>query len=221
VSWTWYAVPLSLRDNKSLSPAEKLTLGTLLSFRNVKTNDAFPSLDTLEETTGYSRPLLCRTIKSLEKKGIIKTIKTPGRVSVYELIDPAMLEDLKTVSRPEKCEERSENPVTSARKHSSARQPPIEITEEIESMFPKFKKDVLLSFLKAVGESTGYKEEKLLQAALSEYKYGLEQEQRRKRTKVPIADLCGFLMTDIRRGNLTEERIKRLFSEPPEESEGF
>jgi hypothetical protein len=70
-----------------MSPVSKSLYPTIKSFANWQTGSTFPSIDTLEEYSGLSRPSVLKGLKELEDLGYIRSQKTPGRSSQYTLVE--------------------------------------------------------------------------------------------------------------------------------------
>lgn len=75
----------SLWHDKRLTGNEKLVLISLLRHYNTEKRRAWPSLNTIAKECVCSRVVVWQTLKTLEEKGFIKTEKTTGKVTFYEL----------------------------------------------------------------------------------------------------------------------------------------
>ena len=76
-----------------MSPVSKSLYPTIKSFSNWQTGSTFPSIDTLEEYSGLSRPSVMKGLKELEDLGYIRSKKTPGRPTLYTLIEKFDIKD--------------------------------------------------------------------------------------------------------------------------------
>lgn len=68
-------VPNETLDDKDLEMRDKLIYAYLKKHYNHKTNDSFPSLDTLVKESGISKPTVIKCISNLEKAGYISVSK--------------------------------------------------------------------------------------------------------------------------------------------------
>lgn len=97
-----------LWDDKRLTGNEKLVLISLLRHYNAEKRRAWPSLNTISEECDFSRVTAWQTLKTLEQKGFIKTEKSAGKVTYYELraeIEPVQNFNGYTHSESERVEE--------------------------------------------------------------------------------------------------------------------
>lgn len=67
------------------TPTQKLVLLALADHHNAKTDACFPSAARLVDRTGLSRATVFRTIKLLERKGILAISRIDGRPNSYTL----------------------------------------------------------------------------------------------------------------------------------------
>lgn len=77
-------------DCKLLTGEEKIIFLVLKRFLNVKTNngDVYPTIQTIQEMTGWSKKTVVKYIKSLEQKGIVKkTRQGLNKPNIYILSD--------------------------------------------------------------------------------------------------------------------------------------
>ena len=70
-----------------MSPASKALYPTIKAFTNWKDGRSFPSLDTLQEYSGLTRPSVIKGLKELEGLGYIQSKKKPGKQTIYKLIE--------------------------------------------------------------------------------------------------------------------------------------
>jgi hypothetical protein len=87
---TWFHVFHSLLKGKAwaaMSAPAKIVYITAKAFVNWRTGAAFPSLDTLAEYSGLSRPAITKGLKELEKLGHIRAKKTAGKKTVYTVLE--------------------------------------------------------------------------------------------------------------------------------------
>jgi DNA-binding transcriptional regulator YhcF (GntR family) len=75
-----------------LGPYAFTTLVAIKVHTNFKTGEAFPSIDTLCGQTGISRPVIIKSIKTLENEGYLEKARV-GRKSVYTLKEKIQLTD--------------------------------------------------------------------------------------------------------------------------------
>jgi hypothetical protein len=87
---TWFHVFHELIKSKSwagMSSPAKIIYVTAKAFVNWKSGTAFPSLDTLEEYSGLSRPSVTKALKELGKLGHLRAEKSPGKKTIYSLVE--------------------------------------------------------------------------------------------------------------------------------------
>ena len=87
---TWFHVFHALLRSKGwaeMSPTAAKIYITAKGFVNWKTGAAFPSLDTLEEYSGLSRPTITKALKELEALGHIRSAKTIGKKTIYTMLE--------------------------------------------------------------------------------------------------------------------------------------
>lgn len=87
---TWFHVFHALLRSKGwaeMSPAAAKIYITAKGFVNWKTGAAFPSLDTLEDYSGLSRPTITKALKELEELGHIRSVKTAGKKTIYTMLE--------------------------------------------------------------------------------------------------------------------------------------
>lgn len=82
----WYWANKLVLDHPYFTPATKLVYHALAYFANNKRQSAYPSIVTISKLTGLSRPTVIKAIKSLEKYYFIKTSKSAGKVTEYQLL---------------------------------------------------------------------------------------------------------------------------------------
>jgi DNA-binding transcriptional regulator GbsR (MarR family) len=77
----------------NMSPLAKALYPVIKSFTNWKTGHSFPSIETMEEYSGLSRPSIFKALRELETLGYIRSKKAPGKPSIYTLIEKFEIQD--------------------------------------------------------------------------------------------------------------------------------
>ena len=93
---TWFHVFKELIKSKTwakMSAPAKALYPTIKSFTNWKTGSSFPSVETMEEYSGLSRPSIFKALKELEELGYVRSEKRPGRPTVYTLVEKIEIHD--------------------------------------------------------------------------------------------------------------------------------
>ena len=93
---TWFHVFKELIKSKTwakMSAPAKALYPTIKSFTNWKTGHSFPSVETMEEYSGLSRPSIFKALKELEELGYVRSEKRPGRPTVYTLVEKIEIHD--------------------------------------------------------------------------------------------------------------------------------
>lgn len=96
VDVSWFHVFKELIRSKTwanMSPAAKALYPTIKAFSNQQDGRTFPSLDTLEEYSGLSRPSVTKALQELEQLGYIASDKKPGKKTLYKLIEKFEVHD--------------------------------------------------------------------------------------------------------------------------------
>ena len=75
-------LPNNMTVNEKLKPKDLLVYVTIKKYMNSETLSCFPSLSTIVEKSGVSKPTVLNAIKSLEKYGYIKVSRN-GRNNLY------------------------------------------------------------------------------------------------------------------------------------------
>lgn len=75
-------VPNNMTEEGNLTPKDLLVYTTIKSFMNKDTKDCFPSLETIAEKSGISKPTVIKSIVALENKNYLKVGKR-GRSNLY------------------------------------------------------------------------------------------------------------------------------------------
>lgn len=70
-----------------MSPSAKAIYPVVKSYANWEHGGAFPSIDTLEQYSGVSRPSVVKALKELEELGLLKKVTTRGKGSTYSLVE--------------------------------------------------------------------------------------------------------------------------------------
>lgn len=76
-----------------MTPVAKSLYPVIKSFVNWKTGCSFPSIDTLVEYSGLSKPSVFKGLNELEELGYIRTVKMPGKKTQYTLIEKFQIGD--------------------------------------------------------------------------------------------------------------------------------
>lgn len=87
---SWFHMFKELIKTKTwakMSAPAKALYPTIKAFTNWKDGRSFPSIDTLEEYSGLARASVIKALGELEGLGYISSIKTPGKKTVYKLIE--------------------------------------------------------------------------------------------------------------------------------------
>lgn len=79
-------LPNSFIEDQELTGSEKLVMLSLYRFFNAKQHRAWPSLQTIADCARLKRAWTITTLKSLEQKGYIRTEKSAGKNTKYEII---------------------------------------------------------------------------------------------------------------------------------------
>ena len=82
----WYWTNKQILQNKDINSSDKLTYQALAYFASNTQQKCFPSIPTLEELTGLTRPTIIKSIRRLEGIKVIEVEREQGRVSVYYLL---------------------------------------------------------------------------------------------------------------------------------------
>jgi DNA-binding GntR family transcriptional regulator len=93
---TWFHVFKELIKSKTwarMSAPAKALYPTIKSFTNWKTGSSFPSVETMEEYSGLSRPSIFKALKELEDLGYVRGEKRAGRPTVYTLVEKIEIQD--------------------------------------------------------------------------------------------------------------------------------
>ena len=93
---TWFHVFKELIKSKTwakMSAPAKALYPTIKSFTNWKTGSSFPSVETMEEYSGLSRPSIFKALRELEELGYVRAEKRPGRPTVYTLVEKIEIHD--------------------------------------------------------------------------------------------------------------------------------
>jgi len=80
----------------NMTPIAKSLYPVIKSFVNWKTGCSFPSVDTLVEYSGLSKPSVFKGLNELEELGYIRTVKNPGKKTQYTLIEKFQIGDSAT-----------------------------------------------------------------------------------------------------------------------------
>lgn len=86
--WFWIHKIVLEQYSKLVGAEGILIYNALCCFANGKTNDCFPSLQTLENLTGLSHPTVCKYLKLLETHGliIIENRQEENKSNLYTLV---------------------------------------------------------------------------------------------------------------------------------------
>ena len=79
-------LPNSFIEDQELTGSEKLVMLSLYRFFNAEQHRAWPSLQTIADCARLKRAWTITTLKSLEQKGYIRTEKSAGKNTKYEII---------------------------------------------------------------------------------------------------------------------------------------
>lgn len=93
---SWFHIFKELVRNgtwASLSPNAKAIYPVIKTFVNWESGDAFPSIDTLEQFSGVSRPSVVKALKELEGMGLLFKESKRGKGSSYTLIEKFAVQD--------------------------------------------------------------------------------------------------------------------------------
>ena len=69
-----------------LTAPAKLVLFALIYHANKDTGLTFPSQETIAAKTSLTRPTVCKALKALDARGLIKRVKSAGRSVTYHLL---------------------------------------------------------------------------------------------------------------------------------------
>lgn len=75
-------LPNNMTKSGELTPKDLLVYVTIKSFMNKDSKECFPSLDTIVELSGVSKPTVRKSIETLKKEKYI-SVRTEGRRNVY------------------------------------------------------------------------------------------------------------------------------------------
>ncbi len=75
-------LPNNMTVNEKLKPKDLLVYVTIKKYMNSETLSCFPSLSTIVEKSGVSKPTVLNAIKNLEKHGYLKVTRN-GRSNLY------------------------------------------------------------------------------------------------------------------------------------------
>lgn len=87
---SWFHMFKELIRSKTwakMTPPARALYPVIKSFTNWKTGHSFPSVETMEEYSGLSRPSIFKALKELEELGYVRSVKRPGKPTVYTLIE--------------------------------------------------------------------------------------------------------------------------------------
>jgi DNA-binding MarR family transcriptional regulator len=76
-------VPQGMTKHKEIKPRDMLIYANIKKYMNNETKEAFPSITTIANISGISRPTVIKSIKILEKYKYI-TIRKEGRKNIYK-----------------------------------------------------------------------------------------------------------------------------------------
>jgi biotin operon repressor len=92
---TWFHIFKEIIRNKTwarLSSNSKSLYPVIKAHINWESGSAFPSLDTLQEYSGLSRPSITKALKELEKEGLLLK-QSKGRNSSYTVVEKFSVKD--------------------------------------------------------------------------------------------------------------------------------
>ena len=93
---TWFHIFKEIIRNGTwarLSSNSKSLYPVIKAYINWESGAAFPSIDTLEQYSGISRPSIVKALKELEAEGLLVKSGTKGRGSNYTLIEKFDVKD--------------------------------------------------------------------------------------------------------------------------------
>ena len=120
-------LPNSFIDDQELTGSEKLVMLSLYRFYNTAQRRAWPSIQTIADCARLKRTWTIETLKSLEQKGYIRTEKSAGKNTHYEILTRPLSRPVQSVDRSSDCT----TPVQSVDQYPSS-----ECTPPVQSVNP-------------------------------------------------------------------------------------
>lgn len=85
-SRNWFWIEKELWNDPTLTASDKVIYGSIAYFANNKTQEAYPSLTTLAKFSQCSRMQVSRSLKTLQKLGVLVIKRRPGKHNYYTLL---------------------------------------------------------------------------------------------------------------------------------------
>jgi len=83
----FYITPAEVMKRKDLRPEDKAVFAVLM-FKCRQTGSCFPGLRSIGEAVGLSKNKVAKAVKSLEKNGLIRVLRTKRKANVYSVSVP-------------------------------------------------------------------------------------------------------------------------------------
>lgn len=93
---SWFHIFKEIVRNETwakMSGSAKAVYPVVKSYANWEHGGAFPSIDTLEQYSGVSRPSVVKALRELEELGLLKKVTTRGKGSAYSIVEKFNVRD--------------------------------------------------------------------------------------------------------------------------------